>query len=288
MVCIDTRISAFDGGNFELRQLRSRRLSPASLPLDIHVQYCVGSAVRLRPNRPARAPRVTGSLPSILCYRINSRGGRHDEAGQLNLVDAAKRAGIERFVFVSFRRPQEISFPLGEAKEQVEGAIANLNFTVLQASWFMEVWLSPALGFDFANATARIYGPGTSPVSWVSFRDVAEMCAVALRSPAAERKVVGFGGPEALSPLEVVSRFETIGGRAFRLDYVSEADLLSQFEAATDPLQKSFAGLMLGYARGDAIDMVPVIETFGIGLTSVDEYARRVLRKAGAQSSASS
>ena len=147
-------------------------------------------------------------------------------------------------------------------RQQVENALTSLNFTVIQASWFMEVWLSPALGFDYANAVARIYGPGTSPISWVSFRDVAEMCAVALRHPAAERKTIEFGGPEALSPLEVVARFEKIGGRPFRLEHVPEQALLAQFEGATDSLQKSFAALMLGYLHGDAMNMASVVETY--------------------------
>ncbi|HUK17306.1 MAG TPA: SDR family oxidoreductase [Bryobacteraceae bacterium] len=203
-----------------------------------------------------------------------------DAAGQLNLVNAAKDANVGRFLFVSFRRTPGISFPLGDAKAQVENAVASLNFTVIQASWFMEVWLGPALGFDYANAAARIYGPGTSPISWVSFRDVAEMCAIAIRHPAAQRKTIEFGGPEALSPLEVVARFERIAGRPFRLEHVPEAALRAQFEGATDSLQKSFAALMLGYLHGDAMNMAPVVETFGIKLTSVNEYARGVLGKA--------
>jgi uncharacterized protein YbjT (DUF2867 family) len=133
-----------------------------------------------------------------------------DVAGQLNLVNAAKDANVGRFLFVSFRGTPGLSFPLGDAKAQVENAISSLSFTVIQASWFMEVWLSPALGFDYANAKARIFGPGTSPISWVSYQDVAEMCALALRHPAASRKTIQFGGPEALSPLEIVARFETI------------------------------------------------------------------------------
>ena len=148
----------------------------------------------------------------------------------------------------------------------------------------MEVWLSPALGFDYANAAARIYGPGTSPISWVSFRDVAEICAVALRHPSAERKVIEFGGPEALSPLEVVARFEKIGGRPLRLEHVSEQALLAQFEGAKDSLQKSFAALMLGYLHGDAINMEPVVDTYGIKLTNVNEYARNVMAQAATRS----
>lgn len=203
-----------------------------------------------------------------------------DAAGQITLVNAAKRAHVGRFLFVSFRGPAGISFPLGNAKEQVERAIQSLNFTVIQASWFMEVWLSPALGFDYLNATARIYGPGTNPISWVSFRDVAEMCALGLRHRAAERRTIEFGGPEALSPLQVVARFEKISGRVFNLEHVPEAALLSQFDAATDPMQKSFAALMLGYARGDAMGMASVVDTFGIKLTTVNDYAHRALASA--------
>jgi uncharacterized protein YbjT (DUF2867 family) len=200
-----------------------------------------------------------------------------DAAGQLNVVKAAKAANVQRFLFVSFRRTPGLSFPLSEAKAQVENAIQCFDFTILQASWFMQVWLSPALGFDYANAAARIYGAGTSPISWVSADDVAEMCALALRHPAASRKVIEFGGPEALTPLEVVSRFERIRGGTFRLENVPEPAIRAQFEAATDPMQKSLAGLMLGFLHGDAMNMAPVVDAFGIRLTSVTEYAEGVL-----------
>ena len=205
-----------------------------------------------------------------------------DAEGQLNLVQAAKTAKVGRFLFVSFRRMPGVSSPLGDAKAQIESAVTSLNFTVIQASWFMEVWLSPAMGFDYANTTARIYGPGTSPVSWVSFLDVAEICAVALRHPAAERRTIEFGGPEALSPLQVVSRFEKIGGNPFRLEHVPEEALREQFEAAPDSMSKSFAALALGYLYGDAMNMAPIIDTYGIQLSSIDDYARSVLGKPAA------
>jgi uncharacterized protein YbjT (DUF2867 family) len=200
-----------------------------------------------------------------------------DLTGQLHLVEAAKAAQVDRFVFVSFRRPKALSFPVAEAKARVEEAIAGMNFTVIQASWFMEVWLSAALGFDYANATARIYGPGTSPISWVSSADVAEMCVLSVLNPAVERRTIEFGGPEALSPLEVITRFEKIGGKPFKVEHVPAELLRVQYAEATDPMQKSFAALMLGYSYGDAMNMTPVQEEFGIRLKNLDTYARQVL-----------
>jgi uncharacterized protein YbjT (DUF2867 family) len=200
-----------------------------------------------------------------------------DGTGQLNLVQAAHKAHVDRFVFVSFRKPKGMHIPLGDAKARVEKAIEGMNFTIILASWFMEVWLSPHLGFDYANASARIYGSGISPISWVSAHDVAEMCVLALENSAAERRVLESGGPEQLSPLEVVKRFEGISGRQFQVEHVPEESLRAQFAEANDPMQKSFAGLMLGYAHGDAMDMGPLQKEFGIKLTNIDSFARSVL-----------
>ena len=79
----------------------------------------------------------------------------------------------------------------------------------------MEVWLSPALGFDYSNAAATVYGSGMNPISFVSCLDLAEMCTLSAEHPAAQRKIFDFGGPAALSPLEVIAKFEQIAGKPF-------------------------------------------------------------------------
>ncbi len=246
------------------------------------VEVCIGDLKD--PDSLAVACRNADAVISTASSTLSRQPGDSiesvDEVGQLHLVEAAKTAGVGRFIFASFRHPAGISFPLAEAKARVENAIADMNFTVVQANFFMEVWLGPALGFDYANATARIYGPGTRPLSWVSFLDVAEICVLALRNPVAERRTIEFGGPEMLSPLQVVTRFEKIGGKPFKCEHIPEEALRAQFEGATDPMQKSFAGLMLCYSAGDAIDMTRVQKEFGIVLTTLDQYARGVLEHA--------
>jgi len=225
---------------------------------------------------------VISTATSTALHRTDDSIESVDRDGQLALVSAAKAANVGKFVFVSFRRWPGMTFPLADAKAEVEEAIASLNFTVIQASYFMEVWLAPERGFDYANATARIFGSGTNPVSWVSYLDVAEMCAIALRHPAARQKVIEFGGPQALGPLEVVARFEKLSGRQFAIEHVAESALRAQLESATDSMQKTFAGLMLGLSLGHAMDMTAVVNDFGIKLTTIDDYARSVAGKATA------
>jgi uncharacterized protein YbjT (DUF2867 family) len=200
-----------------------------------------------------------------------------DLQGQLALANAARSASVRRFIYISFRDDPSVQYPLTQAKRSVERSIADLDYTSIQASWFMEMWLSPALGFDYIHGKARIYGDGSKPISWVSFRDVAEFCVASVLHSIASRSVLAVGGPEALTPLEVVKIFEEESGRSFEVEKVSETKLREQLDSANDSLEKSFAGLMLQYAHGDAIDMRGLLRAIPVHLTSAREYARAVI-----------
>ncbi len=204
-----------------------------------------------------------------------------DEQGQSSLIEAARTAGVEHEVFVSFRFKSEAESPLQSAKRAVEERLraSGLLYTILKASYFMEVWLSPALGFDIANAKATIYGSGQSKISWISNADVARFCVAALDRPAARNAVIAVGGPEALSLLEVVRTCEELGGRKFDLTYVSEETLRARKEQVKDPMEQTFAALMLSAALGDAIDMRETLKTYPLRLTTVHDYAKRLLGK---------
>jgi uncharacterized protein YbjT (DUF2867 family) len=141
----------------------------------------------------------------------------------------------------------------------------------------MEVWLNPAFGFEYSNAKAAIFGPGKNKISWISFKDVAKFAAAAIDNPAARNAFIEVGGPEALSPLEVVKIFEEASGKAFEVQNVPEEALRKQKDSAPDEVQASVAGLQLQYAGGDPIDMQETLKAFPIELMSVKEYAASVV-----------
>ena len=70
---------------------------------------------------------------------------RVDREGQANLVDAARKAGVGRFVFISFRGTKDFDFPLQAAKRATAERLkeSGIPWTVIEASVFMEVWLGP-------------------------------------------------------------------------------------------------------------------------------------------------
>ena len=100
---------------------------------------------------------------------------------------------------------------------------------------------------------------------------------LATLNPAAENAILLLGGPEALSQLEMIKIFEQIGRQPFEVQKVPEEALAEQLKTATDPMQQSFIGLMQGYAKGDPVDMEKTLKTFPLRLTSVKEYAERLL-----------
>ncbi len=202
-----------------------------------------------------------------------------DLRGQINLIDAAKAAGVTHFIYISYSRNLDTDCALTTAKRTVEQHLqqSRLTYTILRPSYFMEVWLGPMLGFDYAGAKAQIYGTGHNPTSWISLYDVAQFAIVSLANPAARNAIIELGGPEPVSSLEVVQIFEEVGGRPFEVQHVPEEALREQLRTADDPLLQSFAALMLDLAQGDPIDMSGTLQTFPIEITRVRDYARRVV-----------
>ncbi len=200
-----------------------------------------------------------------------------DDQGQLNLVQTAIDSGVKQFIFVSFF-PFNQKFPLQTAKRQVEKKLmeSKLNYTILQPGFFMEVWLSPAVGFDYPNSKATIYGEGENKICWTSLVDVAAIAVASLDNETARNAVFPVCGPVAMSPLEVVKIFENHIGNPFAISYVPVAALQAQKSSAMESLSESFASLMLAYAEGDNIDMTETRKVFPFRLSSVTDYVQKI------------
>ncbi|MEZ4725920.1 MAG: SDR family oxidoreductase [Caldilineaceae bacterium] len=225
---------------------------------------------------------IISTASATISYQSGDSIPNVDQAGQISLIEAAKATGVSQMIYISISGNIDTECPLVTAKRGVEQHLrrSGLTYTILRPSYFMEAWLSPMVGFDFPNAKAQIYGTGQNKISWIALGDVAQFAVAALDNLAAQNTVIELGGPETVSPLAVVGIFEKLAGRPFEIQHVPEAALQTQKAATTAPLQQSFAALMLAYAKGDAIDMRATLQTFPIQLTSVREYATRVLSMA--------
>jgi NADH dehydrogenase len=229
--------------------------------------------------------RACGDAEVVVCTATSMPTGaddglrRVDREGTLALIDAAEAAGVDRFVYVSYSGNVREASPLETAKRDCERRLmaGQMHTVILRPSLFMEVWLSPVVGFDPASGTVRIYGPGDARVSYVSAQNVADFAAEAAthRYPG-RHTVIEIGGPAAVSQHEAVGIFEKALGVSITAQHVPLEALEAQ-RRSEDALQQTFGALMVAHAKGDVIARAAeTAADHGIDLRSVEEYAASV------------
>jgi uncharacterized protein YbjT (DUF2867 family) len=240
--------------------------------------------------RPDTVADACAGIDTVVCTATTMPTGaddglrRVDHDGALALIDAAERAGVRRFLYTSYTGNVRVDCPLHTAKRECEVRLLDSRMAaiVLRPSYFMEVWLGPALGVDPLHGTARVYGDGQAKVSYISAANVAEIAVEAALRPAGDRVILEMGGPEPLSQLEAVKIFEQVLGTTCRVDFVP-VEALQQQHQSTDPLQKTFAALLLGCTQGDVIPgAAAVAAEYGVELRSVADYAKSLLSQRAA------
>lgn len=203
-----------------------------------------------------------------------------DGSGTLSMIAAATMADVKHYVLVSFPT-HDVGFPLRDAKAAAEEALkaGSMAYTILQPPHLWEVWCSPGFGFDIANATARVYAGGEGQHSWLSAGDLAKAAIACLDNEAAKNRVIAFGGPEPLSQMEIVRRFEVATGKKFEVQHVPAEALKGQLDADGDDLGRSFAALLLITGQGGWVfDQAEVKSLLGIEFQTFDEYVASVTR----------
>lgn len=223
---------------------------------------------------------VISTITTILTSQPGDSFEATDDEGNKSLIDAAKKAGVSKFVFVSFDTSKSPDMPLSNAKKDVEEHLkeSGMDYTILHPSFFFESWLGPMLFADPAAGTAKVYGKGTDKLRYVAVADVAEFAVQSLSRPAARNTTIPIGGPDEISQRDAVRIFEEAFGKKFSVIEVPEAVLDAQWRSAENPFDKTFAGLMLGLARGFDAGIQPPFDKFPMQMTSPREYVRRMAK----------
>ena len=229
------------------------------------------------------ADAVISTVTTILTSQPGDSFEATDGEGNKSLVDAARKTGVRKFIFISFDTSKSVDNPLTRAKQNTEDYVkqSGLDYTILHSTLFCESWLGPMLFCDPEAGTAKVYGKGTDKLRYVTVADVAEFAVQSLTNPTARNAVIPVGGPDEISQRDAVRIFEEAFGRKFNVIEVPEATLEAQWSAAENPFDKTFAGLMLGVARGFDSGMQPPFADFEVRLTSPREYVQRLARERG-------
>lgn len=177
-----------------------------------------------------------------------------DGDGNLNLIRAADRAGVRRFVFVSAAgMGDEMArlSPMMAGKWEAEKLLATTSMrrVVVRPDMFQEAWLGRSAGFVPGAGRMLVYGRGRTPHRYVAMADVATLC-VRLATMDEPPRLVEFGGPDAHTVLDVVHLYEQAARVRVRVRHVPRF-ALSVGRRATARLRPGLSSLMGLALNGD-------------------------------------
>ncbi len=150
-----------------------------------------------------------------------------DDEGYAALIDAAEKAAVGRFVYLSLGGPALlVNSPFTNAKRATEARLRRspMHEVIVRPDAFQELWFSSAVSFDPAAGKVMIFGRGLSRVSYVGMDDVAA-AVVALATAADPPPVVELGGPETITRIEAAEAFANAMGRPVKRRHIPRAAL---------------------------------------------------------------
>lgn len=122
---------------------------------------------------------VTTATAPLAVRHIKEEAEAIDWHGSQNLIDAAKAAGVEQFVYTSFLgASRDAPNPLAYAKGKNEVYLqeSGLTYTIIQPMPFLEVWIGFVLGAQLGQGpSVTLGGEGTNKLGSVSDKNVCDL-----------------------------------------------------------------------------------------------------------------
>lgn len=195
--------------------------------------------------------------------------------GNRNLIDAAREAGVDHFIFVSAQMASPDSpspFLAGKAQAEVHLKSSGMGYTILAPDIFMEVWIHMLIGMPVAaGQPVTVIGSGERVHSFISMDDVAAFAVAAVDNPRVMNRRFEIGGPEALSLRDAVRTYETILDREIPIHDIAPGEPAPGMHPNVAQVAASFD------AFDSRIAMEEVGQLFGVQLTPLEEVARNML-----------
>ncbi len=193
------------------------------------------------------AAALAPALEGVTTLALISSGDFEGRVGQhLNVIEAAKAAGVRRVVYTSLLKADRSPLIVAGDHRETEAALraSGLGFTILRNGWYTENWTG---SLPAAAAAGAIIGcAGSARVSPATRRDHAEALAAAVSGEGHEGATYELGG-DAFTMADLAAELSRRVGKP-----VPYADLpKAEFEAALAGMGLP-AGLVAVIADADA------------------------------------
>jgi uncharacterized protein YbjT (DUF2867 family) len=200
-----------------------------------------------------------------------------ERAGNRNLVDAARAAGVDHFIFTSalgVTLDSPVPFMAAKAESEEYLKASGIPWTILAPNVFTEVWVGSVIGPAAAGAPVVLVGEGRRRHSFVSVQDVAAFAAAAVDNPAAHGDRVVIAGPEAVSFSEIIERAEALLGRPIEVQRYAIGEPVP---GMPDLIRQFMTNLEM---YDTPVDMTEATRRYGVTLTPVAAFLGHALGRA--------
>ena len=135
-----------------------------------------------------------------------------DRDGNLNLIRAAREAGVEHMVLVSTydaspNHPMDLMRMKYAAEQELKAS--GLAWTILRPRAYIETWCEVLGRPLLKKGKTQVFGGGRNPINWVSALDVARFVTLALEDATMRGQIIDIGGPENMTMTEFVEVFRS-------------------------------------------------------------------------------
>ncbi|HEY9625163.1 MAG TPA: SDR family oxidoreductase [Crinalium sp.] len=138
-----------------------------------------------------------------------------DWDGQVNLIQAAKTAGVERFIFFSILDAEKYpDVPLMDIKRCTETFLAEsgLNYTVLRTAGFLQGLIGQYAIPILEKQAVWVMGQ-TSPIAYIDTQDLAKFAVRSLNVPETINRTFPVVGSRAWEAYEIIRLCERLSGQ---------------------------------------------------------------------------
>lgn len=214
-----------------------------------------------------------------------------DDAGHKQLIDAAKEAGVQHFVYTSGNGASSDSpMPFMRFKHRVEQYLqaSGLSYTILQPTAFMDWHAHVFIGQPvIEKGKVTLFGKGDNPRNFVAADDVAQFAVIGLTDPTAAGQIIEIGGPENWTNNQVVAFYEELAGRKAKVTH-APLSLAKVMAKLLRPLHPGLSQIMVFNVLNDTVDMTfdpgATLKKYPVTLTKLSDWSRQKVEAEGPRS----
>jgi uncharacterized protein YbjT (DUF2867 family) len=217
-----------------------------------------------------------------------------DWQGKVELIQAVRKAGIERFIFFSIMGASQYpKVPLMDIKECTEKYLkeSGLNYTILRPCGFFQGLIGQYAIPVLEGQSVWVTGEST-PIAFMDTQDIARFALQALKQDATQHHAYDIAGPKAWTPEAITELCQGLSGKEPKIARIpigllkAVQNIVGFFEWGWNSADRLAFTEVITSGRALNAPMESTYATFGIepeSITTLESYLQdyfgRILKK---------